>query len=131
MGADMIIACVVRPENENPEELKKKVLERIDELTADEVENMSDFFEEAYGSYPETYTIGEDKDIMRKVLEEGLKCITSGYRDMTMLFHKGDVIHITGGMSWGDSPTDSYSALGDFSSLLYHLGMNLVQEETE
>lgn len=52
---------------------------------------------------------GDWKDALIEIegnLTEFFDCLT--YRDVTWIAHKGTTIYITGGMSWGDDPTDSY-----------------------
>jgi hypothetical protein len=57
----------------------------------------------------------EAREIMKGVAEDFFACLN--YRDVTYISHKGDNIYLTGGMSWGDPPTDSTGAFQKFCML--------------
>ena len=60
-------------------------------------------------------TQGKAKEIMRKVVERFFDNVDC--RDIGSILFKGYNIYLSGGMSWGDSPTDSYDAISTFNLL--------------
>ena len=59
--------------------------------------------------------LDEVKKQFKEIIEETIKAMD--YRDVTTANHKGDKLYITGGLSWGDSPTESFSLFDKFLSL--------------
>ena len=57
----------------------------------------------------------EIKGHLKKVIEEFFECLN--YRDVSYIEHKGEMIYLTGGMSWGDYPTDSCNVFNRFICL--------------
>lgn len=111
MGADFI--CIWSEVSEEPEALREMVrhspLSAIKELALqageeyiwecevddeDDEEGINEFYNSTY----------------REFLIHAINVVhASDYgRDLAYIYHKGDKIVITGGLSWGDSPTDSY-----------------------
>lgn len=59
---------------------------------------------------------GDDpKTTAKKTVEEVFASLE--YRDVTTWYYKNVVFYLTGGMSWGDSPTDTYDCFMKFSLL--------------
>lgn len=106
MGADLIIQFVVFKGKLSEEERQKRLIARIKKATKEELEYY--FNEDGY------YSEGEIEDM--KLSEKRNKHIeivnnffnSLGYRDVSSIQHKGETLMVTGGMSYGDNPTDSY-----------------------
>ena len=112
MGADMCIQYVAfRGNNLNefvPEEYKLRLIESVNEATFGELQN----YEQGYDE--DDLGVLEMREKLIEVINEFFNCLDN--RDVTCINHKGDRIYLTGGMSWGDNPTDSY---GNFERLNY------------
>lgn len=52
--------------------------------------------------------VGGITELQRKTIKVIEELQPDGSRDISYIQHKGDKIYVTGGMSWGDDPTDSY-----------------------
>jgi uncharacterized protein YydD (DUF2326 family) len=59
--------------------------------------------------------VGKAKLIFNKVIERTFDYL--GCRDIAEIYHKGDVLIASGGMSWGDEPTDGYGVIVKFINL--------------
>ena len=114
MGADMVVACV------ELKETKEEALERLAKLVINE-ETQDLFINEAYYfEYEEEDYTPELAEKMRKRIEEAVEVVYSDRRDITGINIDGNRIFvITGGMSWGDEPTD---AMRDFEIFNVFLG---------
>ena len=66
-------------------------------------------------SAPNEFTEKELKDEMKITIEEFFECLS--YRDTTWLYTGKYQIWVSGGMTWGDSPTNSYDKINKFSNL--------------
>lgn len=55
------------------------------------------------------------KGMFKKDIDEAFSCI--GCRDVTEIYHKGEIMFITGGMSWGDAPSESYDSFLKLANL--------------
>jgi len=117
MGADMILYEAVYPADPNwkPDwEAGKALIKKLSEEDEGFIcEYNFDSPEEAYESF-----IGK--------LEEVKSAFTNGRRDMERLRVGPYRIMISGGMSWGDTPTDFADILGDLErfSILDACGFN-------
>lgn len=126
MGADLILAVAVMPKGENlgVEDWKQAYHEAINMLTD---EQALEIYEEVHGDVPdETYDDNPPRtqrwlpaEIARKTYRELVDIISSNYRDVG-LYKVGDRwALISGGMSWGDSPTDSWQDVQTLSNIWY------------
>lgn len=89
MGADMIVLCIDFPEGVNLEEIKTEMLKKAEE-------------------YEETEQI---KTVINSFFDR-----LNG-REVARFSRLGRDFYITGGMSWGDSPTDTFDIFSDFWDL--------------
>lgn len=55
------------------------------------------------------------KEIMKRIVEEFFECLN--YRDIGSFEFKGSRIYLSGGMSWGDSPSDSSDVIDKMNNL--------------
>jgi hypothetical protein len=119
MGADLLVMYVAVPFNKDIDELKAELLNKVKsiDLTA-ERENVKEFVLSAFG---DEEMLEDDEESIRAVMlgtvEDFFGCLNN--RDVSSFLHKGEVLYVTGGMSWGDSPTDSYDRFERFSYLDY------------
>jgi len=121
MGADLIIEYVII-ENGDVNKEKEMMLKGIDKLNEKGIEDLKKFFEDEC-SYIVGKDIGSIKKEFGEIVEEVLE---KGYRDTTYFEHKGDTIFLTGGMSWGDSPTESCDSFHK-----YNLIKSMMMEDEE
>ena len=107
MGADLILTWLQIDKDKQPD--FKAGMDRISELAT---KNLSEWPKEYVDQRLLDAPDGFDKDKEIEALKLSLRAIEGAwrevYRDMAVI----DVCHkkllITGGMSWGDSPTESY-----------------------
>jgi hypothetical protein len=94
MGADFTI--ITAPVSEKT---KEEVVGRIDKMGASELLNLAD------------YLMFDDEtpdEVRGRILEAVKEIVDVDGRDFAVLTFDGKAHYITGGMSWGDSPTDSF-----------------------
>lgn len=118
MGADFTYAVCEWPFDatgyslQNGTELAEKVCERFSEMFVERWERLEEF-----GVWVEqTGDEKEDAEARQTVLNELLEQVRSVFgggwvRDVAPLNLSGKEYVITGGMSWGDDPTDSYQII--------------------
>ena len=94
MGADLILAATQVPKD------AEEAIRRIDRLNSEEIEYIRD-----YGGLWD-FT---DEEV-REALNSAASDILAGpeYRDLAVMTFGGKEYFISGGMSWGDDPTDSF-----------------------
>ncbi len=99
MGADFIFA--IAPICENPDEAKK----RINQLSH---EALTEVAEVSYGESPEQDD-AEGWQQVRDLISEGIDVVNTAVgRDIGLIvIDKPGTYVITGGMTWGDDPTDA------------------------
>lgn len=106
MGADLTIIYFAVPKTigTNPQkldELRQQMLKKVDELKEDDFdEELLDYF----NSTPEE--TDELKEEFRSTINELFDYLFG--REVTWIEHKDEIIYITGGMSYGDNPTEMY-----------------------
>lgn len=114
----MLIAWVSINElkDKNHSELQEQLLKAVETISFKEDREAIELY---YNAISNIMAIPEDIAEVKKEFVDLIKeTFTSlEYRDVTYTQHKGDVLYITGGMSWGDSPTDSFDTFNKFSSL--------------
>ena len=117
MGADLLILHFCMEEKQDEELTRKALLKAIDVF--DDKKAFEEWYETVHGEFPfgdEDYpTIEDSREDFREAVNNLFDCL--GCRDVTWISHKGDKIWLTGGMSWGDSPTESYNDFLKFINL--------------
>ena len=114
MGADMTLAGFAtsrqfaQGDTIFREQRKHALLAAIDLLEARELVDFG-------ASYGDSEDISDLKNLAKETVEEVFKSLE--YRNVTTWYYKKVVFYFTGGMSWGDSPTDTYDCFDKFSSL--------------
>jgi hypothetical protein len=150
MGADMLLACCEIP-SDYESKSRALMFERIDNL---DEKRISTLIEGHYilESEVEDYMIGiEDKiaerdlwnlnnlkrnkerEIVSRVLKEGLDHLFSGHynRDTAERLIRGTWFIFSGGMSWGDEPTDSYHYIALIDDSGVTDGMSLIESNPQ
>ena len=122
MGADLIITCMEYPHDAEGKplpaspELAKQILARV-KAQIDTFESVEDFHNNGY--WPDN----EDDDLWREVPENVTTFVNDtfgeGYasRELASFPLKGVWYIFTGGMSWGDEPTDAMTPVNFLSCL--------------
>lgn len=112
MGADLIFQYFCLDEDTDMEQTKKNMIKAVDDVALEEdFDEISDYYYTAFGDNLEKdeVDINEVKDEFKTTIKELFDGIAQGWRDITYIQHKGDKLWFTGGMSWGDNPTESYN----------------------
>ena len=137
MGADMILAHCEIPHNY--ENQRKLILERINELDDGAIENIVQCYhpiEEEIEEYLESASDNLSEDdlfslndltkiksreiVSNHLIQAADALFGKGYRrDVTEICIKDTWFAFSGGMSWGDEPTDSYELV----SLIWDSGV--------
>ena len=125
MGADFCMAKFPRfAFNENRKEQFRQALQSI---TEDDREYLRDCF---YFEDESDSSIIED---MLEVIEEASDLVTRETGEWSEYDENGNTVWLTysGGMSWGDNPTEAFSVLGKASHLesVYNLAMKFSAED--
>lgn len=113
MGADMIVSYVHFPVGHDLEKEKEALILFSESMTQ---EMMNEIYDEVEYELlvlvdPET----AHKEVI-KTIELGFEALKS--RRTTYFTFKGSVIYLSGGLSWGDSPTDEMDAIEKLSYLM-------------
>jgi len=117
MGADFLCNYVVFGENEDLVEAKNRLLSAVGKITMDDKQDILCYYEDVYGETIKEFHIEKIKTEFCAVIENVFERITKRFRDISFITRKGEIIYVTGGMSWGDDPTESFSAFSKFLSL--------------
>jgi hypothetical protein len=115
MGADMLVSYVYFKQGVDPESIKKKMLENSDtptiiaEMLGRPDENESHYHKED-DDEPKTFEEMKEgfKDAINKVFD------SLYYRDVASFDFMGYTIYVTGGLSWGDDPTETFNTFERF-----------------
>jgi hypothetical protein len=101
MGADMLIACLSIPSGRRPD--FAACHRAVERLAPTDIEDPDEFHEFDLGT--ESGMRGLRHDLHRSVekLEEALEG-----RQFALLGMGGTDVYLTGGLSWGDSPTQAF-----------------------
>jgi len=116
MGADLIISYVVVYKGTNLKQQKKNMLEAVKKLKTKDMKKFENYYETKCGGGIPNSIEDIKKDII-ETINETFNAIIDGYRDVTWIKHKDDTIYISGGMSWGDTPTESCDRFNLFCNL--------------
>lgn len=113
MGADLIVAfCEMKVS-------KDEALKRASKLVDDDLASLLQTLEEwGVGPFLDAEKVPA-KDEVVKYLHDQVRIVYSymNRRDCVPLYIEGKTFALTGGMSWGDTPTDAYDAFSVCSSL--------------
>ena len=121
MGADLIIQDVIlrqKPTIALWNKIEKALIKKVDKMSDDELKGWA---EEVYVC--EGSNLKDLRKMAHEVIKTAINDLREPCRDMTWISipipKSKDVwyIYITGGMSWGDSPGESYEELYKFNML--------------
>jgi hypothetical protein len=116
MGADFLFDCVIINEKKTNEQVRASLLIKCASI------KLTDFTECDRGNISEMLdiditrdTLSELKTRFREIINDTFNTLNS--RACSILNFRGYNIHLTGGMSWGDAPTDAFDTFGQFNVL--------------
>ena len=122
MGADFTLATF--PYFEMTEDRRERFRELIVNLPASE----TDEFQEWYGLDEEDYSLEQ----LLEDIEASCSTVNRETTTITTYNDKGEryELNVTGGMTWGDSPTDAYDAFNraSFFENVYNLAVDFSVE---
>lgn len=122
MGADFALATF--PYFDMTDDRRERFRELIVNLPASE----TDEFQEWYGLDDEDYSLEE----LLQDIESSCSTVSRETTTITAYNDKGEryELNVTGGMSWGDSPTDAYDAFNraSFFESVYNLAVDFSVE---
>ena len=122
MGADFTLATF--PYFDMTDDRRERFRELIINLPASE----TDEFQEWYGLDDEDYSLEQ----LLEDIESSCSTVSRETTTITAYNDKGEryELNVTGGMSWGDSPTDAYDAFNraSFFESVYNLAVDFSVE---
>jgi len=107
MGADMVVSYVHFPVGHDLEKEREALLLFSESMTQEMMENIM----RERANFPYEILVNPVE-----IIDRGFKALKS--RRTTYFTFKGSVIYLSGGLSWGDSPTDEMDAIEKLSHLM-------------
>lgn len=126
MGACMILSYVYFPVEHDLEKEEEALVLFSNSMNPEMAELV---YEEVTNELFEDTDIFEVKKLFLEIIEEGFKALPS--RMSTSFRFKDSVLYMSGGPSWGDSPTDQCEAIGRLGVILEFMrehGHNLKED---
>lgn len=134
MGADLTIGIIPLNNKIKPETAMDKCLKALEKFT--DKKALLEWYEEAIGraedvnDFPQRLGKGPSlstiKEAAKHVIDETFEAIIGHYRDTTSITIKGVDVYLTGGMSYGDAPSETYEVWDKF----YRLPLKILQAGT-
>lgn len=107
MGADLILEWLQIDKGKQPDfEAGKKYVEEL--IKKPIAEWPGDYLERHLGDDLKNYDVAEEAAKLTKTLGDIEGAWKTGYRDTAIIEVCHKTLLITGGMSWGDSPTNTF-----------------------
>lgn len=110
--------------SELKQETKHKILNKLKDKESNNFTEFCGFWEDGlYKDFENGMPIEKGGIITekraREVMKEAINDFfrSRGYRDMGSIIFKGYIIYLSGGLSWGDEPTDSYNTINKLTYL--------------
>lgn len=100
----MLLSIVIFPKNTDFNKKREKILSNIDKVKR-RSPLIKEYIYNVYGEPESTYTLDKIKEEFKEIVTKTFESLE--YRDVIKINHKGDSLFISGGMSWGDYPTES------------------------
>jgi hypothetical protein len=120
MGADFVFAVAVfknwdsgYEEQNQLDERKEKLIKIVNEATPSQIQEYFDSKDD--DEFPKDLTLVGKRNTIIKVVEDFFDCLNS--RESGSFNHEGDRFYLSGGMSWGDLPTDAVNLIYDFFNI--------------
>ena len=111
----MVVAWVILKGDWGFEERQRRLLEKIDKMTDEELM----YYIQERGRYDEgeieEMTIEDKRQIHRDIIKNLFACLNN--RDVAVIYRGEEKMFISGGLSWGDSPTSSYENIDELTFL--------------
>ncbi len=126
MGADFLMMYAAYPKGTDFDKEEQKMLERLETLNM----NSGDAHWFIETEYDHSIDLEEDDEVSKNDnVRRFIRDIITGFftmvrqcpRDLGKFEHKGDIIYCSGGMSWGDDPTEAYTLMSRFNQVEYLL----------
>ncbi|GAH26348.1 unnamed protein product [marine sediment metagenome] len=118
MGANMIIATVSFPVDHSLEKEYEALVLFVKEMPVELIEEIySEVYYEMFGE--EEDFIEEARERITKTVDIGFKALTSRYSTDFRICDR--TVYCSGGLSWGDAPTEAYEQI---TALRYILGLS-------
>lgn len=122
MGEDLILESITFPGNVRLKAEYRRYLSTIKNMLFSEYgQRIVDFWADVFGDELTLEEVAEDfeeyKNDMQYIVKDTFDRILNGRRDVVCMEHKGDIIYLSGGMSWGEPPTESCDAFYKFNML--------------
>lgn len=120
MGADLIVSCFCIKKGTNLKKTEKEMLNAVEKfIPAKNKKSVLYYYDYIRGQCDEEEIREMDGSEIRKEFAEIIKETfrSLDYRDVASIDHKGDTIYLSGGMSWGGDPSDTFDTFNKFNSL--------------
>ncbi len=122
----MLVVVIPIADSMDNDDLEAKLIKAVDaleEIPAGTLDFYS--YSTGEGNVPQPSAAGRADDLSQ-VKEDFRRAIHEFFeikdcRQITSFSYKGETFYITGGMSWGDSPTDAYDTLVHFGMLPFEV----------
>jgi len=113
LGADMLVAYVVFPGKPNLEDEEAKLVKFAEEMPEDMIESV---YNDIFYDMIEDFDKGRVK--IAETVKEGFKALRS--RRSSWITVGDNTVFLSGGLSWGDAPTEEYE---EINALAYIKGL--------
>ena len=108
MGADLIQSSIVIKKGQNMNATCQRMLKALKKMKKSDCQKFDDYYDQMSGDLAPA-SIQQIRKEVARTIKYVCNAIKQEYRDVTWMEHKGDMIYTSGGLSWGDAPTDSYT----------------------
>ena len=124
MGADLLITYVAFDTDEDTDARCNAEKQKIKDADLKAMKpNVDEFLDAIGGETTEDYEDADGdweygvREMMIGVIEDLYTTIEQEPRDLAWIVRPTETIYLSGGMSWGDSPGDSYDAIERYAYL--------------
>lgn len=133
MGADFIISLVALRKDIKPKTAFDRLKKEIKSMDAKGIIDIFDDLANVRGmdedEITEIHKISYDDICKKRNIIMELICDVERYvlepsQDMAEIYRKDEILYITGGMSWGDSPEEPFNFFYEFGSIFDEKLMN-------
>lgn len=116
MGADFLFSCIIIKKGKNLKELESQLLEQCKSLTYKDLNQIDrDTILNTFDLTVTDETFPELIMLLTDTIKDTFETLDN--RECSCLVFKGYHIHLTGGMSYGDAPTDAFDTFNRFNSM--------------
>jgi hypothetical protein len=116
MGADFLFDCIIIKKGKDLKQLEQDLITKAQSLT------IKDFKKADIERLEMNFDLIVDVDTLPKIVDDMASWIADTFealnnRECGFMTFKGYHIYLTGGMSWGDAPTDAFDIFYKFNSM--------------